>query len=186
MDLVDSLKPNLLINQNAKSFLYLSRIPNRFNVVYISFFFFFFFLHPYPLSMYQHSHGHTHWLCISNYSRTQGNWHYWHRLDHSLVQLLFQSSRSSIFWNYATSPISPPHTPTLSLSLSQHLSLTHPASPLLLFLLLPCSSSRWLHALEEGSSGSQDRGGYTTLASEISSHQRGFTYWAAQLRSRER
>lgn len=132
MDLVGSLRPNvffffILIDQNAKSFLYLSRIPNRFNIVYISFLFFF-FLHPYPLSLYQHSHGHTHWLCISNYSRTQGNWHYWHRLDHSLVQLLFQSSRSSIFWNYATSPINPPPTPTLSLTISRSLARHPPSS----------------------------------------------------------
>ena len=66
-----------------------------------------------------HTHTHTHRLCISNYSQTQGDWHNWHRMDHSLVQLLFQTSRCSILWHWTTAPTPP----------SPSLLLTHPAPP---------------------------------------------------------
>lgn len=70
-------------------------------------------------------------LSISTYSQTRGDWHYWHRMVHSPVQLLFQSSRCSVLGSRLGLPLTP-----LPLSLS--LSLTHqlPLSP-------PPLSSRW-------------------------------------------
>lgn len=82
--------------------------------------------HPHSFHTRAHTHMLTHCLCISNYSQTRGDWHYWRGLDHSLVQLPFQSLHRSIFWNYTTSPtplrLSPP------LSLTQH--LPPPSPPL--------------------------------------------------------
>jgi len=99
------------------------------------------------------THTHTHTQCLSNYSQTQGDSHFWHCVDRSPVQLLFQSR--SVLW---------PRAPSLPLLLSFH-PPPPPSPPPPLLLPLPLSSSRgWRHALEESSRGC---GGYATLASEI-------------------
>lgn len=89
--------------------------------------------HPHSFHTRTHTHMLTHWLRISNYSQTPGDWHYWHGLDRSLVQLPFQRLYCSIFGNYTSSP-----TPLLRLSLS-----LSPGISLLLSLLSLSSSRGW-------------------------------------------
>lgn len=92
--------------------------------------------HPHSFHTRTHTHVLTHWLRISNYSQTRGDWHYWHGLDRSVVQLLFQRLYCSIFGNYTTSPTPLRLCPSLTCSHS-------PGISLLLFLLSLSSSRGW-------------------------------------------
>lgn len=110
-------------------------------------FLFFYLLHSYYCMHTIHTR--SHFVCISNYSQTQSDWHCWHRMAHSPKQLLFQSWRCSV--RLPCTALQPlPLAFSLFFSLFLSPSPVTPLAPSPVLLLI--SSRGWLHALEESSS----------------------------------